>query len=359
MTIVLISSNASTTLGCKLLADALRGMGESCITAGKPGETRLQAHPPSALEVDLEIGAMEFLNTPLLWSATAIGLFVSTSEFNKFAKVYRQLCRLQNRKPAPLFTGPPFPLVGDALVTDLMERQSADLVMVHGSRQLQEAEAMTFQWAEPFPTLVEAGFWFMPERPPVGLLHRPGPQEPPHTLLVIGQDSVPASDTMKLDLFRRLWTWSRQNEESDQSCSWTVKIAMDHRCVDPSSWTKDKRRKSSKKPRNLSFASQESLLDLIAQCSVCLSFSSPWLFSAAAWGKPIIAVGDYGFRRELGSALFLGSGCMHNLDEITELDDFLTLPMANEQWLQSNGWAVHDGPKRLVQALERFQEVPS
>jgi len=359
MTVVLIISNADSTLGCKLLADALRSMGQACITVGNLKETRLQAHPPSDLEVDLPIGPMEFLNTPFLQDATAIGLFVSTTELDQFARVYRQHCRLHNCRPAPLFTGSTFPLVGDALVADLMARQTADLVMVHGPRQLQEAQAMTFQWSESFPALVEVGFWFMPECPRIGRLHNPGPPEPPHTLLVIGQDSVPSSDTMKLDLFRRLWTWARENEESEQSCSWTVKIAMDHRRVDPTSWTKDKRTKSTKKPRNLSFAAQEALLDLIAQSSICLSFSSPWLFTAAAWGKPIIAIGDYGFRQELSSPLLLGAGCMHELGEITALDDLLTLPQANPHWLRTMGWSVHDGPKRLLQALHRLQEARS
>ena len=357
MTVVLISSNATTTLGCKLLADALRGMGQTCITVGKLAETRHHPHPSADLEVDLPIGPMEFLNTPLLQDATAIGLFISTGELNQFARVYRQLCKLQNTRPAPLFTGPPFPLVGDALVADLIARQTADLVMVHGPRQLQEAQAMTFQWSEPFPTLVEAGFWFMPERPPVGRLHRPGIPEPPHSLLVIGQGSVPNSNTRRLDLFRRLWTWARDNEASEQSCSWAVKIAMDHRRATPSSWIKDTPADISQKPRNLSFSGQESLLDLIAQSSACLSFSSPWLFTAAAWGKPIIAIGDYGFRRDLSSPLFLGAGCMHDLGEIRALDELLTLPKANPQWLQTMGWAVHDGPKRLVQALQRLQEA--
>ena len=108
MTVVLISSNATTTLGCKPLADALRAWARP---ASQSANWRRRTSAPSLpdLEVDLPIGPMEFLNTPLLQDATAIGLFIGTGELNQFARVYRQLCKLQNSRPAPLFTGPPFP----------------------------------------------------------------------------------------------------------------------------------------------------------------------------------------------------------------------------------------------------------
>ena len=43
---------------------------------------------------------------------------------------------------------------------------------------------------------------------------------------------------------------------------------------------------------------------------------------------------------------------MHRLQAIDRLDQLLELPPVNAFWLQSTGWGVHDGAKRLIRRLE-------
>ena len=71
-----------------------------------------------------------------------------------------------------------------------------------------------------------------------------------------------------------------------------------------------------------------------------------------AWGRPTLLIGDYGIHTDQGTTAFFGSGCMHRLQAIDRLDQLLELPPVNAFWLQSTGWGVHDGAKRLIRRLE-------
>ncbi len=179
MTIVLISATAAGTHACHWLARELRQQGQQCLTAARLKTTRRQAFAPETLEADLPMTAAELLQSPLLMEASALGIFLSGEDLERFTRVYRATCRLQGRQPAPIFSGAPFPLTGDALVADLLSRRSADLLLVHGERHVEEAAAMTFGWDTPFPPVIAAGFWFMPERPAVGQLTGGAPISPP------------------------------------------------------------------------------------------------------------------------------------------------------------------------------------
>lgn len=350
MTIVLISATAAGTHACHWLARELRQQGQQCLTAARLKTTRRQAFAPETLEADLPMTAAELLQSPLLMEASALGIFLSGEDLERFTRIYRATCRLQGRQPAPIFSGAPFPLTGDALVADLLSRRSADLLLVHGERHVEEAAAMTFGWDTPFPPVIAAGFWFMPERPAVGQLTGGAPISPPFTLVVLAQSSVPSSQSTRLDLFRRCYAWARESPE------WTVIIQMDHQRDNPESWTTDKRVRSRHRPANLIFGAQEQLLNCIGRSSICLTVSSPWIHTAMAWGHPSVVLADYGIGLSEGTTGYLGSGALYNSDNFQNLDGLLELKPANQTWLQNSGWGVHDGASRLIKSLQSLQE---
>ena len=350
MTTYLVSSNANSAFACHLLSGELRRRGEDCFTVSRLEQQRLTPYPAETLVADVPLTANEFLNSPLIHQANALGVFIPAADLEKFATIYRQICRQLGKQPAPIFSGPPFPLVGDALVSDLMSRRCADLIIVHGERQVEEAAAMTFNWSDPFPKVITGGLWFMPERPAIGQLSGVKTIKTPHTLVVLAQNSAPVLKGAKLDLYRHLWTWAERSPE------WKIMIQMDHRRQDPSSWTKDEREN---RPENLIFSSQEQLLEVTGRCSVCMTVSSPWIYSAMAWGRPSFIIGDYGIRSDQGNQAFIGSGSMHNLDHFKTLDDLLKIKRTNSYWLNSMGWGIHNGPKRLLDSLNDLQHASS
>ena len=70
-----------------------------------------------------------------------------------------------------------------------------------------------------------------------------------------------------------------------------------------------------------------------------------------AWGRQTFVIGDYGIHTTQGTTAFFGSGSMHRLKTIDQLDQLLALPPVNASWLQSMGWGVHDGTTRLIRCL--------
>jgi hypothetical protein len=72
------------------------------------------------------------------------------------------------------------------------------------------------------------------------------------------------------------------------------------------------------------------------------------------WGKSTAVLGDYGIRTEFNGPLFFGSGLMHRLADCLPLDQKLPdLPAANPGWLDDLGWAIADGPERLLRQVEK------
>ena len=165
MTIVLISGNATGTFACRMMADALRRLDHSALVVSKLPTPNNSPFPASLVEADIRLSPNEFLSSSLLEKTTALGVFLGAKEFDDFVVTYRKICLESNLQAVPIFSGPLYPLVGDALIHDLAARQSADILLVHGQRQLDEVAAMTYNWSEQFPTVIAAGFWFMPERP--------------------------------------------------------------------------------------------------------------------------------------------------------------------------------------------------
>jgi hypothetical protein len=90
----------------------------------------------------------------------------------------------------------------------------------------------------------------------------------------------------------------------------------------------------------------------VTQASACLGIGSDWLLPPMVWGKPTVVLGDYGIRTDFNGPLFFGSGLMHRLSDCLPLDRLLELPRVNPDWLNNLGWAIADGPRRLLRALE-------
>ena len=348
MTIVLISDGGAERYACRLLADRLKQLGQACLTIQAPQPQRQSPFPKQ--QPQLEIAIDSLLSSSLLEQTTALGLFIQdTAALDPLIRSYRELCDRCGRAPAPVFSGPLAPVVGDNLISDLANRHLCDLVLLHGERQLQEAAAMRFNWPAdlPAPTLVSGGFWFMPERPALGCLNG-GLTPPPYSLLVLGQREIPVQPGAKSQLLRWL---IRLAEASPQ---WNVVIQRDHEWSDDAAWIADETHEARTLPMNLGFGEPGQLFTLLSSCTACASISSPWLFTAMAWGRQTMVIGDFGIHSGQGTSGYFGSGAMHRLRSITHLDQLLELPRHSHRWLESMGWDVHDGGKRLLQALEEI-----
>ena len=346
MTVVLISDGGAEQYACRLLADRLEQLGQACLTIQAPQPEWQSPFPRQHPKLEIAIDAL--LSSSLLEQATALGLFVqNTAALEPLIRSYRELCHRCGQAPAPVFSGPLAPVVGDNLISDLANRHRCDLVLLHGERQLQEAAAMRFNWPAdlPAPALVSGGFWFMPERPALGCLNG-GLTSPPYTLLVLAQQDIPVQAGAKSQLLRWL---IRLAEASPQ---WNVVIQRDHDWSDDDEWIADETHEPRTLPTNLGFGEPGQLFTLLSGCTACASVSSPWLYTAMAWGRQTMVIGDFGIHSGQGTSGFFGSGAMHRLRSITHLDQLLELPRHSHRWLESMGWDVHDGGKRLLQALE-------
>ena len=214
MSIVLISDGALERAGCGRLAETLQQRNRPCLTVG-PALPSLQ--PLSGMETEVIVDPLQLLGHPLLEQASAIGLFLQRpQDVHGFVRAYRAICRYSGRPAAPVFSGPLIPLVGDALVQDLIERCCCDLLLVSGDVQLKQVQAMTFNWAQhhPWPDTIATGFWFESKAS--------GPPSPQRMLLALIQDGVPSYPGATDQLLRQLRNWARKTP------SWTVVLQRDH-----------------------------------------------------------------------------------------------------------------------------------
>ena len=76
-----------------------------------------------------------------------------------------------------------------------------------------------------------------------------------------------------------------------------------------------------------------------------------------AWGKRALVIVDYGIQGPVKTTPYLGSGSMHNLESFSNITNFKKLPRVNRYWLNSMGWDVFDGPKRLIRTLRDYQHA--
>ena len=353
MTVVLISDGIDQQFACHQLAKQLRGIGRRCLTVGMTGQSLVEicSHLPIP-DTDLELSASELLGTSLLENAEAIGLFLqNTLEEQSFAKNYRAVCRNRKQQPAPLFGGAISIDVGDLLISALSERQHLDLVLVPGDRHLAEAEVMPRLWPESLkpPLVLAAELWFMPERPPLGSLGGDG-RGMPRTLVALVQKMIPTQVGGKTQLLRQLLSWA------EQSPHWNVVVTRDHPSIGQQPWIKKFNPEDWTFPANATFAAPGQMLPLLANCAACITVSSPWALAPICWGRRNLVIGDFGIHTDQGTTAFFGSGLMHRLSAVRQLDDLMELPAVNQHWLEAIGWRHHDGFDRLMRCLEGMRE---
>ena len=332
MTLLLVSDGGLERSACLLMAEALEQQGQHCITAGTP----LKGHQPLATpEPQLSIDLAQLHADPLLDQVSAIGLFLQNPEqVQHFIKSYRQLCSARGRPAATVFSGPLVPLVGDALIRDLSLRLACDLLLVSGEQQRRQLQSLTFNWPAslPVPTVISTGFWF-PQAAPSA------PTEHP-LLVALIQERIPTHIGARDQLLRQLNSWARQRP------NWTVMLQRDH------GWSSTALMPSNTPPAdNLVEAAPGQLMPLLGSCMACLTVSSPWSLAAMTWGRIPIVVGDYGIHDEQNTTGFFGSGAMHRLRSIPNLDAITELPRANQAWLDGMGAEISNGPERLIEAL--------
>ena len=349
MTILLISDDDRSALACNLLADQLRMRGQTCLTAGLPLDpTRESPLPRSRPQIMLSLEAL--LTSSLLEQASSLGVFLQRPEkLGHFIASHRTLAALSGRAAAPVFGGPLQAALGDSLMQQLHHHLECDLLLLPGERQLQDVSAITQHWpaGSPPPRLLATGLWFMPERPPTGSLNG-GRAIPPHHLLVLVQNSVPSPPGGKSQFLRQLMQWA------EASPDWTVVVQRDDSWERGRHWIPRFKPEEWSLPDNLDFAAPGQLLSQLASCSACVTVSSPWAMTAMTWGRKTMLVGDYGIHTNEETTSWFGCGNMHRLHSIQRLDQLLELPNANQSWLESMGWGIHDGVDRLIKALEEL-----
>ncbi|MGB1775998.1 MAG: DUF6716 putative glycosyltransferase [Synechococcus sp.] len=341
MTIVLISDGGLEQYACQQLALQLRRLGRRCLTVA-PALTGPQPLPPCPADLRIDT-PMQLLGQSWLNEASAIGVFLrDPSERQAWIEGYRALGQHSQHPPATLFSGPLLPLVGDALIQDISQRLSCDLLLLSGPQQLAQLAAMSFNWPSDLqpPPALATGFWFPPT---------PAPSAPaPSPLLVaLIQERIPTHLGAREQLIGQLQRWARQHPD------WTIVLQRDH------GWCANQPLLpiATRRPINLIEAAPGQMLNLLARCTACLSVSSPWSLTAMSWGAKAVIAGDYGIQAEQNTVAWFGCGAMHRLRDIPDLEALHALPAVNVHWLEGMGGAITDGAARLLAALDRHGAV--
>ena len=346
--ILLVSDTVLHQFACNQLSLQLKQRGQNCICVGPLADDL--KHPFPMQEGVIQLPALDLIGTELLESAIAVGLFV-TDQFvmQAFIKSFRAMQAALGRKQIPIFSGPLSPLVGDQLLAELYCCRDCDLVLLTGERQALEVEAMTRGWPKTItkPTSISVGFWSMPWRPPQGYLNA-GKARSPHTLVVLAQENIPTHFGAKSQLLRQLIKWAISSPE------WIIILQLDHSYGNDYSWFQGLEENKWVLPQNLSFSAPRQMFTQLASCSVCITVSSPWIYTAMSWGRRSFVIGDYGIHSDQGTASFFGSGSIILQQSITHLDQLLELPLVSRSWLGSMGLSVYDGIDRLIQAITSY-----
>lgn len=320
----------------------LLGASVTLIAPGPPHATSaLGPGNPSWLSLSPLVAA----TSELVFELDALGVFLEGAALGQFREVHRTAAQLRGRKPALLFTGPIRPLCGDALMEDLIPRLGFDLICVQGEAQSEELHWLLRSCGASGQASEKLGLWCL-DTDPIG--HAPT-QDP--VLLVLDQPEVPPSPFANGVLYQRLRTIALDTP------SWQIRLQPDAPLAeDPALWPDtsllwhaltDRRR-----PANLQLGEADDLESALMHASACLGIASSWLITAMVWGKPTVVLGDYGIRTDFNGPLFFGSGCMQRLADCLPLERLRTLPPVNAHWLDARGWAIADGPARLLRRLE-------
>jgi hypothetical protein len=291
-------------------------------------------------------------SSELLAGLDAVGVFLDSGEAAAFRRIHTSASRLRGQPCQPLFTGPIRPLCGDALAADLLPRLGFDLLCLQGEAQQAELSWLVHGSPHHLQRQEAIGLWCLPTQP----IGASTPAD--RVVLVLDQAGIPPSPFANGVLYERLRTIARENPD------WQVRLQPDdpHRQPTPDAlacWPETSLawhyQRDGQPPANLQLGQADDLPQALIQATACLGISSDWLLTAMVWGKPTAVLGDYGIRTEFNGPLFFGSGAMHRLADCLPLERLLHLPRPNAQWLAARGWAVADGPQRL---LRRLQELP-
>ena len=351
MTILLISDDVRGSLACNLLADQLRKRGRRALTVGLSLDPKRESpFPSSPPQITLSVEALPA--SQLIEQASAVGVFLKDpTKLSRFIESHRNLAAQHGRSAAPVFSGPLQASLGDSLMQEVYDCLECDLLLLPGARQYEAVSSITHRWPSesPPPRLLTTGFWFMPERPPLGRFNGGLRSLPPHMLLALVQNNAPSTSGGKSHFLRQL------KRLAEKSPNWLVVVQLDDSWDRGRYWIPQFNAEEWNLPDNIVFATPGQLLSHLAGCSACMTVSSPWAMTAMAWGRKSILVGDYGIHTNEGTTSWFGCGSMHRIQNIRHLNDLLELPDSNPEWLKSMGWGVHDGVDRLINTLDEMK----
>lgn len=338
MQLGLICSGFQELAASELLAASLQRCGARV--------TLLSPDPPKDRQLDwLPLPPLQAASSELLHHFDAVGVLLEGEAAAEVRQVHRQAASLRQRPAVPLFSGPIRPLCGDALSADLLPRLGFELLCLQGEAQQQHLRWLLQGGAVVEQPSVAIGLWCLPTEP-IG--HSPS-QEP--LLVVLDQPQIPASPFANGVLHERLSAMARDSPR------WQIRLQADAPLpADPDHWPQTSlcwhHRQAKQAPTNLQIGAPEDLIWALSQASACIGIGSDWLLPSIIWGKPTVVLADYGIRTDFNGPLFFGSGLMHRLSDCLPLERLLTLPGPNAAWLDSLGWAIADGPQRLLRQLQ-------
>lgn len=330
---------------CLELGAALQtaGAAVTLFTTAEPRSAHLRSLPV------IPLAPLQAACSELLTGLDAVGVFLDGSEAANFRQVHIHAAHLRQQQPRPLFSGPIRPLCGDALAADLLPRLGYNLLVLQGQAQRDELAWLLHGSHQQGQQHELIGLWCLPTQP-IGFSTSAEP-----VVLVLDQMAIPPSPFAKGVLYQRLRTMARENPH------WQVRLQPDGppcpaRVDNPGNDGSESslawhHRQDRQAPANLQVGQADDLPMALMQARACLGIASDWLLTAMLWGKPTAVLGDYGIRTDFNGPLFFGSGAMHRLADCSPLDRLLELPRPNSDWLAARGWAISDGPQRLLRRL--------
>lgn len=339
----LIAEGNQETEACNLLGSSLQDAGAQV--------TLMCETPPRNSQLNwLALAAQQAASSELTGHFDSIGIFAPAKTARKLHTTHRIASSLRQQKPIPLFSGPTRLLHGDALTSDLLERLDFDIICLQGESQKQHLEWMLKGSEDRSIQSLAIGLWCLPTKPV-----DQGTSEQP-LLVIIERSKAPPASCNNALIYKRICAVAKE------SPNWQIRIQPDE-ALDSNHterWPEASIARyycdQSETPANLQLGAPEDLQWALCQASACLGVNSDWLLPPMIWGKPTVVLADYGIRTELNGPLFLASGAMHHFSDCLPLDRLISLPNPNPAWLENLGWAIADGPQRLLNALQKFEQ---
>lgn len=341
MRVGLISNGQHTLTACELLATGLQAAGAHV--------TLLTPTTPRNITINwIAMTPQQAASSILLYDFDAVGIFTEAPEAAELRRIQQHSASFRQRETPILFSGPTQLLCGDALSADLLPRLGFDLLCLPGKIHQDHLEWLLQDGAVAKQAHTNIGLWFL-QTAPIGVSRS---QE--HLLVVLDQPHIPPSPAANAVLYSRLCMAARESPD------WQIRLQPDTALPNnPDQWPSTSlawhHRQDKQTPDNLQLGAPEDLIWSLTQASACLGISSEWLIPPITWGKPAVALADYGIRTDFNSSLFFGSGIMHRLSDCVPLERLLTLAAPNSNWLDELGWSIPDGPRQLLKQLRKLQ----